>query len=235
MKVKNLSRPFIIAHRGASFYEPENTISSVKKAIELKADAVEVDVRLSRDGFPVIIHDSTVDRITGNKGQVRKMTVNELKRLKVGNKENIALLNEIIDIVKGKAVLVLDLKEPEVIGPSLKIVEEKNMIENTILISEDPNILRKLSSMIEKSCYLGFSYSQNVHLPSIINGLRIFMVSPHYSLVSKNTVDLMHKSGVKIVPWGANDVNLLKDLLTMEVDGIITDRPDLIGMILIKK
>jgi len=78
-----MSYPLVIAHRGASAYEPENTFKAFRKALELNADMIEVDVRLTADGHPVITHDETVDRTTNGRGKLRDMTLKEVKNSKL--------------------------------------------------------------------------------------------------------------------------------------------------------
>ncbi|MEM4791078.1 MAG: glycerophosphodiester phosphodiesterase family protein, partial [Thermofilum sp.] len=84
-------RFFVVAHRGASGHEPENTLRAVRRAIEIGADVVEVDVRVSKDGALVVIHDDTVDRTTSGRGKVRDMTAAELRSLDAGKGERIPL------------------------------------------------------------------------------------------------------------------------------------------------
>src|SRR5260221_5656519 len=92
-----------IAHRGASGYEPENTLISFQKALQLGADMLELDVRVSKDGFVVVIHDRKVDRITNGKGKVNTLTLEELKHLDVGSQQTISTLQEVLDLVAGRA------------------------------------------------------------------------------------------------------------------------------------
>lgn len=90
-----MGKVLVIAHRGASAYEPENTLRSVEKALELGADMVEVDVRASRDRHIVVMHDPVVDRTTNGKGYVKDMTLKELKKLDAGLGEKIPTLHEV--------------------------------------------------------------------------------------------------------------------------------------------
>ena len=95
------------AHRGASGYAPENTLEAFKKAEKMKADGVELDVQLTKDGELVVIHDETVDRVSGEKGFVKDYTLKELKRLNVSKhmpsydkKTRIPTLDEVFDLLK---------------------------------------------------------------------------------------------------------------------------------------
>jgi len=129
-----LTKVLIIAHRGASGYEPENTLRSVKKALELGADTVEVDVHASRDGYMVVIHDARLERTTDGKGYAKDMTLKELKKLDAGLGEQIPTLEEVIQLVKGKARLVVELKVP---GTEERVLQEikENLLEDEAVIT----------------------------------------------------------------------------------------------------
>ncbi len=125
-----------IAHRGASAYEPENTLRAFKRAIELNADMVEVDVRLSKDGYLMVIHDETVDRTTNGSGYVNMMTLKELKSLDAGNGEKIPTLEEVIDLVKGRCQLLIDVKDPPPIEKKIvNLIECTGMESDTVIIA----------------------------------------------------------------------------------------------------
>ena len=115
--VKNI---LLIAHRGANKIAPENTIKAFQKAIDLKADYVEFDIHMSKDGKIVIMHDENTARTTGHKGIIREMTLAELKKLDCGEGEKIPTLDELIEIAKGKISLQLEIKAP---GTAKKIVD----------------------------------------------------------------------------------------------------------------
>ncbi len=108
----------IVAHRGASKERPECTLAAVRRAIEVGATAVEVDVRTSKDGRLIILHDKTLDRTTNGSGPVGDKTLRELKTLDAGSwfakkyrNERIPTLREVLQASKGKVVVLLDLKE----------------------------------------------------------------------------------------------------------------------------
>lgn len=106
------------AHRGASGYAPENTLEAFKKAEKMKADGVELDVQLTKDGELVVIHDETVDRVSGEKGFVKDYTLKELKRLNVSKhmpsydkKTRIPTLDEVFDLLKNTEMTInIELK-----------------------------------------------------------------------------------------------------------------------------
>ncbi len=132
---------FVIAHQGAMKERPGNTLSAFSKAIEIGANCIEIDLRLSKDGHLVLIHDSTVDRTTNGKGKVNSLTLKELKSLDAGSffskkyqGERIPTFQEALELTKGKTFLMLDLKlngddyNQKVAAEVLKYGDQKQMI-----------------------------------------------------------------------------------------------------------
>ena len=107
----------IIAHRGASGYEPENTLRSFRKAIGLKSDAIELDVQLTKDNKLVVIHDETVNRTTNGKGKVKDLTLRELRKLDAGKGEKVPTLEEVFNLVKRKVKIHVELKGNNIAKP----------------------------------------------------------------------------------------------------------------------
>ncbi len=106
----------IMGHRGAPADEPENTLRSFARALAVGVAAVELDVQLTKDGRLAVIHDETLDRTTNGRGRVKDFTLAELKRLDAGRGEPVPSLEEVFDLVQGKAHLVVELKQPEAAG-----------------------------------------------------------------------------------------------------------------------
>lgn len=111
MESTKRSRHYLaVAHRGASAYEPENTLRAFRRAIELGADMSELDVHLSKDSHVVVIHNATVDATTNGHGAVKDLTLNELQGLDAGKGEQIPTLQQVIDLARGKLGLYIELK-----------------------------------------------------------------------------------------------------------------------------
>jgi glycerophosphoryl diester phosphodiesterase len=102
--------PAVVAHRGASSTRPENTLASFEEAIRLGARIVEFDVRLSRDGVPVVMHDSAVDRTTDGTGFVHELTASEIASLRVDGTSSVPTLDEVLDALSGRAVAAIEIK-----------------------------------------------------------------------------------------------------------------------------
>ncbi|GAB4578531.1 MAG: glycerophosphodiester phosphodiesterase [Anaerolineales bacterium] len=109
-RLETLPHPAIIAHRGASRYAPENTLTAFQLALEQGADGLEFDVRLSADGYPVVFHDATVRHRTNGQGWVAKLPLAELQKLDAGNGERIPTLEQVLEAVGGKTLLNIELK-----------------------------------------------------------------------------------------------------------------------------
>src|SRR5438034_7470028 len=114
-----LRRPLRIAHRGASARAPENTLAAFTEAVRLGANAIELDVHLTADGVPVVIHDATVERTTNGRGEVAAMTSKDLRRLDAGawfssrfRGERIPTLEESLEFARGRCALNIEIKEP---------------------------------------------------------------------------------------------------------------------------
>lgn len=149
------AQPIIIAHRGAMGYAPENTISAFKLAIELGANALELDLRQTKDSIPVVLHDATVNRTTNGEGNVKYFNLKELQKLDAGSwfdkkfkDEKIPSLQEVIDELNDSIILIIELKEGNETYPGVEerivtLVKENEIESRTILKSFDPNVLRR--------------------------------------------------------------------------------------------
>ena len=104
---------YVAAHRGWCSKYPENTMSAFKAALDIGVDQIETDVRITKDGHLVLIHDNTVDRTTNGKGFVHDMTLSELRELDAGNGEKIPTLKELMELVKDHPTITLDIELKE--------------------------------------------------------------------------------------------------------------------------
>ena len=104
---------YVAAHRGWCSKYPENTMSAFKAALDIGVDQIETDVRITKDGHLVLIHDNTVDRTTNGKGFVHDMTLSELRELDAGNGEKIPTLEELMELVKDHPTITLDIELKE--------------------------------------------------------------------------------------------------------------------------
>ena len=136
-------RPLVISHAACGGHAPENTLAGIRKAIDLGSDAIEIDVQASADGVPVLMHDLTVDRTTSGSGTVAKMAFAELRALDAGG-EPVPSLAEALAITKGRALLVMELKQPGIQEAVAGVVREANALGDVMAWSFFPQALARM-------------------------------------------------------------------------------------------
>lgn len=211
----------IIAHRGASAYEPENTIAAFRKVVELKANGAECDIRLTKDKKLAVIHDAAIDRTTSGKGLVKDYSLKELKTY------NIPELQEVIDIIKpAKMLLLIEIKER---GTESAIVEavKKNKIENqAVVISFYADSLKKVKKL--GNIKTGFIFNKDVDAINIAKNIKADFILPRADIINKQMTDAAHKARLKVITWVIDDAKSAKKMASFGVDGIATNKPDLL-------
>ena len=204
----------LIAHRGWSGKAPENTVSAIKLALEEpKIDSIEIDVHLTKDGVPVVIHDAKVDRTTNGSGYVKEKTSAEIKTLDAGSwfsplfaQEQIPTLDEVLALTVGRKKLLIELKQAagSYAGLEEKVVEliQKHTAEaHCHLISFDHKSLKtcmKFDPQVE--CTLVLSGSPLLLIDQI-NEIGASAVSLNHEYVDQEMVDSLNRNGTAIVVW----------------------------------
>jgi glycerophosphoryl diester phosphodiesterase len=228
MKGKNTDM-LVVGHKGASSMTPENTLKSFQKAIELGADYVEFDSHLTKDGEIVIIHDPDTFNSTGIHGLIRDMTLDEIKKLDAGEGERIPTLQELISIAKGKIGLQLEIKSKGLLEKMVPILRKKDLIQNSIVSCFMFDELLKLKK-IEPRIKIGFLLPAELIQSRIIKRKILkcakegfYAIHPHFNSVDIEIVNFAHINGLKVNVWTVNDSDIMKNLIQLGVDGIITD------------
>jgi len=231
MNINDIQKILIFAHRGASNVAPENTLKAFNKAIELKADYIEFDVHQSKDGEIVIMHDGNTLRTTGHFGLIKKMTLAELKELDCGEGEKILTLQELIKIAKGKVGLNCEIKARGFAEKIIKILNEEDIVETTILSSFKHDILlriKELDSQIKlasleptRTGWIKSWFSRKLLNVAIEN--KFYAIHPFHKLVSLKFVYKAHKNNIKVFPWTVKSDSTIKRLIRVGVDGIIVN------------
>ncbi|MBS7249260.1 MAG: glycerophosphodiester phosphodiesterase [Candidatus Freyarchaeota archaeon] len=223
-----MKKPLIIAHRGASFYEPENTLRAVKRALEFGVDGVEIDVRSTIEGNIVVIHDETVERTTNGGGRVRDMSLVELRSLDAGKGEKIPLLEEVLELVGNKAMLIIELKTGGIEERVLSIVEKYNALDRVMFssfIHGSVKRVKELNSRVKTGVIIRSSPIN----PSVLAlDARAENICAFYKYVSWEMVQNVHGHGLNIFAWTVDDANTAENLIMLGVDGIVTNKPDII-------
>jgi len=228
----------VIAHRGASFDAPENTLSAIELAIEQGSDAIEIDVGETIDRHPILIHDATTGRTTNDSlnQNVNELTLSQIQSFDAGSwfsneyqNERIPSLVEALQLIKGKAHAFIELKSLSLTleNQTVRIIEQNQMVEETVILSfnrDQLNRIKNLNSDIKTLLLVPFFYGD-------INVLLDYDSIDYYGfsqdIVSQNPeyVYLAHQNQKSIYVWTINDEEELKESVANDVDGIITDRP----------
>jgi glycerophosphoryl diester phosphodiesterase len=218
----------IIGHRGARGIEPENTIRSFKKALELGVDYIECDVHLTKDGQIVLMHDHTVDRTTNGTGLVNSFTFDEIRKLDAGKGEKIPTLQELLDLVKGKVKLHIELKDENATEKTVRLVEKNGMVDQVFLTSGNTETLKKVKELnpsISMEHIFGEPPADAIERALSVGAKR---VSCHISHLTKEFVQKAYKNGIQVIAWPPNTVEEAKKAVEYGVDLICTDRPDVV-------
>jgi glycerophosphoryl diester phosphodiesterase len=214
-----------IGHRGVKGYEPENTLASFQKAIDLDCDAIELDVHLSLDGEIVVIHDETIDRTTTGKGFVNQLTLKDLQ------KYNIPTLDEVLEISNHNFLINIELKSYETVEKVLEIIEnhisEKHWkYENFLVSSFDWNALQQLRFLNDK-IQIGVLTEDNLETAfAFAKFIKAATLNPYFKLLNLEKVSKIQEKGIKIYVWTVNELEDIQKMKALKVDGIISDFPD---------
>ena len=233
-------RTLIIAHRGASRVAPENTLAAFNAAVQLGADAIELDAKLSADGVIVVHHDSTLDRTTSGFGPVSSKTLSELRRLDAGMKfegkfagERIPTLKEVLEAVGEKVLVNVELTnyaQPLDALPNVAISLVRDLgLERRVIFSSFNPVALMRAKRIAADIPVGLLLMPVE--PRWVRGL-LQKVTQHEALhledglVNAEAVAREHANGRVVNVWTVNDAERMRDLVNMGVDGLITDVPD---------
>lgn len=253
----SIARPIVIAHRGGARLRPENTLPAFAHAAELGVDVLELDVRRTKDGALVVIHDPTIDRTTDGAGAVGSYTLAELRQFDAGFR--FTTLDASDFLYRGRGVRIPTLDEVFAAHTSARFVVEiksgelsdlpaqlcetiraHGMTQKTLVASVDADLLegfRRACPEVATSAHadeardflaLGYTklaatYSPAFHalqVPPVIGG--------GVPVVTRGFVKAAHERNLQVHPWTINDADEMRRLLDIGVDGIITDRPDVL-------
>lgn len=234
-----MNRPLIIAHRGASAYAPENTLSAFRKAVQMDSDGIELDVQLSKDGHVVIIHDLTVNRTSNGNGKVKNLTLKQLKDLDFGSwfsrefkNEPICTLEEVFYYLKDYEGLInVEIKKEWLQFSSIEkkvaeLIAKFNLRNRTIVSSFSTLSLLKIKR-IDKNIQTGILYSSSTNrLILFAKFFKMDAIHPWYQNVNRYMKKIAARNNIKINTYTVDDPVEMKKLANIGVEGIITNVPD---------
>lgn len=229
------------AHRGASEYAPENTMSSFHLGLEQGANGIETDVRRTKDGVLVLFHDQTLKRVIGETGRVADHTYGELLRMRVKNartaKEDIVVkLEDFLKYFGYRDIqFAIELKDSGIEAETLELLEKYDMREKTVITSFEFEYIKavKLLRPEYKVGFLASDFDEN----SLANMRDIGgeQLCPKAEYITAEKVGEWHKMNYNVRAWGCSTVELMKHAYDCGVDGMTVNFPDLLLQYISKK
>jgi len=235
-----------IGHRGAKAYAPENTLASFKKALDLGVDMIEFDVQITRDKYPVVIHDKNLSRLAKKFGRIRKLTLAEVKKFRIKG-GTVPTLGEVLEVIDGQVGLDIDLKvkgSAQIVIQTLR--DYKVNFKKVMICSNFASELREAERLEpEVTTALLFRSANAFSFWFVLDFLAILFlpVTMHYvrwlvrradadflcinhHFLDKKKVDTFKKKGIKICAWTVDSPKKISYLKGLGIDGIITNYPD---------
>ena len=217
-----------IGHRGAKGYEPENTLISFEKAIEMGADGIELDVHLSIDGHLIVIHDETIDRTTNGKGFVNQLTLQELNSFTINDEHEIPTLEEVLDLVNQRCFVNIELKNQDTAEKVVQLIEHYISVKNWnhsqfIVSSFDWSALQQVR-FLNENIRIGVLTETDLDLAiSFSRFLKAEFLHPDFQLLTNEYTAKIQEKGILVFPWTVNEIEDVERMKSFKVDGIITD------------
>ncbi len=214
---------FIVGHRGARSAAPENTLNALRTGMAC-AGFVEVDVRLSLDRVPLLMHDPDIDRTTDGRGQVRDMTFKELAQLDAGDGEHVPTLTDVCRLVRGTCGLFIEIKEP---GTEMEIcaVLDREPVSPVWVVSFHSSVLETVAEILPGTP-TGLIFSRQIPGAAEYAAKKnIHALLPRFDIAEPALVTAAHSKGILVVPWTLNGAGEWARAADMKVDGFATDDP----------
>lgn len=237
-------RPRVIAHRGLALDAPENTLLAFLKALTAGATHLETDVHASADGVAVISHDAELDRIAGRPGRVDGLLMKELRRVELGNGQQFCSLADALDAFPG-ARFNIDVKDARAAASTVTAIREARATERVLITSFSKARRRAVVDALP-----GVATSPSVSefapalaaasaglAPLVLRSLRGFAAvqvperQGVVRVVTARTIRAVHAAGAEVHVWTVDDPADMVRLLDLGVDGIVTDRCDLLAQL----
>ena len=242
-------KPYLLAHRGASAYAPENTASAFERAVALRSDGIETDVRASKDGALVLFHDERVDRVTDGEGRVADLTLAELRALDTGTNfnprfagERIATLDQLLDPYGGRLPLCLEIKQAGVEKAVVDEVRKRDLLKPTPKVE----LQSRTQMALPPVHFTSFSFESCVALkkeaPEALIGFLtpqfddltikraadagLGQICPRADVVTREQVLRANDRGLSVRAWGVSDRELLREALDAGAEGATCNWPD---------
>ena len=220
-----------IGHRGAKGYEPENTLISFQKALDMQVDGIELDVHLSADGEVIVIHDETINRTTNGNGLINTLSSRELKQFRINEHHEIPLLSEVFDLVDKNCFINIELKSYETADKVVELIEkyvsEKDWSYSHFLVSSfDWNALQQVR-FLNDEIQIGVLTETDLDLAlAFAKFIQAKSIHPYFHMLTEENVSRIPSKGLQVFAWTVNEREDIEKIINCKVNGIITDFPN---------
>lgn len=229
--------PKVYAHRGGSKWAPENTMAAFRKCKENGVYGIELDIQRCKSGELVVIHDEDLKRTTNGAGLIKDTNYSDLSKVDAGSwfgeqfkNERVPLLSEVLNLLDGRVVLNIEIKNTPVAYPGievdlLKVLADYKYPETIIISSFDHEVLKRLHDKNPNYAIalLGDPILCDVGQYAKTVGATAW--HPYFGSMRKDVIDSAHESNLKVNVWTPNKENEWEQLISQGVDGIVTDDP----------
>lgn len=241
--------PFLrIGHRGAAALEPQNTLRSIEAALRYGVEMVEIDVRPCADGTLMVVHDDDLAEVAGARQRVSASTFEQLRRLDVGKGERIPTLDETLDLLRGRALVNIDQKVDGIAPALLSAIDRAGRREEAMLSGGARATflaMRELAPTVAISWSMDATWGETPRillarrLDAAANGqagrligaaraVRADALTLDWRLASAPVVARCRRAGLRVLVWTVDDLPTMRRLRAAGVDGITSNRPDLL-------
>jgi glycerophosphoryl diester phosphodiesterase len=231
----NLNQFLTCAHRGASGHAPENTLAAFRLALEMGAAMCELDVQQTADDRLIVMHDDALHRTTSGKGDLWEMTLAELQRYDAGSwfaprfaGEKLPALEQVIALARGKMKLNIEIKvhghERDIAALVVATIRREKFTNDCVLTSFDRRLVERIKK-IAPDLKAGYIFGWKEFSAEVFEG-PVDLLSAHYSLINADFLEHARAAGKSVHAWTVNYKWLMRRLIRLGVDGIITDYPE---------
>ena len=225
----------VVAHRGGAAHAPENTLAALARAIAAGANLAEIDLRMTKDGGIIALHDETLTRTTGSDHPVSGLDMETVRTLDAGGwfsaefqGEPVPTLTELLEAARGKIRLMLELKHTQsdqtLLERTVEQIRSRGMEEACVLACGDLELLRRGKELAPEleNVYIGESLGPELWEASFVDGYSI-----NFTALTAQNVEQAHQKGRAVYAWTVNERQDIAAVLELGVDGLVTDDPDL--------
>lgn len=218
-----------VGHRGLMGVEPENTLRSFLRADREGVDVIELDLHLSSDGALVVMHDAEVDRTTDGSGPVSGFTREALRALDAGDGERVPVFEEVAHAVR--APLQAEIKDAAAARVLAGAITEHDLHERVTVISFHDDALRETRELLPAMPLVLVAGKSSPTAPERAGELGATMVSLELCHLEAETVKRCHDAGIEVISWTVNTPEELQRARELGLDGVVTDRPEILAAV----